>query len=53
MATYKILTDNELAGVGQGGTVTDDQLEGWDVPGLIKTGIIEQVTSAPTKKDKE
>lgn len=53
MAIYKVLTDNELAGVGQGGTLTDSQLEGWDVPGLIKTGILEEVASAPTKKDKE
>ena len=53
MAAYKVLTDNELAGVGQGGTLTDAQLEGWDVPGLIKTGILEEVASAPTKKDKE
>jgi len=57
MATYKVLTNNELAGVGQGGTLTDSQLEGWDVPGLIKTGILELVkepiVSTRTKKDKE
>lgn len=53
MAIYKVVTDNELAGVGQGGTLTDSQLEGWDVPGLIKTGVLEVVTPAPTKKDKE
>ena len=55
MATYKIISDNELAGVGQGGTITDSQLEGWDVPHLIKTGILEEVTSAAlsTKKEKE
>lgn len=55
MATYKIISDNELAGVGQGGTITDAQLEGWDVPHLVKTGILEEVSSAaPTpKKEKE
>lgn len=55
MATYKIISDNELVGVGQGGTLTDVQLEGWDVPHLVKTGILEEVSSdAPTpKKEKE
>lgn len=55
MATYKVNSENELAGVGQGGTITDTQLEGWDVPHLIKTGILEEVTSAApsTKKEKE
>jgi len=49
MATYKIISDNELAGVGQGGTITDTQLEGWDVPHLIKTGVLAEVTPTPTK----
>ena len=55
MATYKVISNNELAGVGQGGTITDSQLEGWDVPHLVKTGILEEVTSAApsTKKEKE
>lgn len=55
MAIYKVISDNELAGVGQGGTITDSQLEGWDVPHLIKTGILEEVTSAAPspKKEKE
>lgn len=55
MATYKVISENELAGVGQGGTVSDAQLEGWDVPHLVKTGIIEEVTSAAPspKKEKE
>ncbi len=55
MATYKVISENELAGVGQGGTITDSQLEGWDVPHLIKTGILEEVTSAAPspKKEKE
>ncbi len=49
MATYKIVSDNEIVGVGKGGTITDSQLEGWDVPHLVKTGVLEQVTPAPTK----
>lgn len=55
MATYKVISENELAGVGQGGTITESQLEGWDVPHLIKTGILEEVTSAAPspKKEKE
>lgn len=55
MATYKVISDNELVGVGKGGTVTDEQLEGWDVPHLVRTGILEEVAStAPTtKKEKE
>jgi len=55
MATYKVISENELVGVGQGGTLTDVQLEGWDVPHLVKTGILEEVSSAaPTlKKEKE
>lgn len=55
MATYKVISENELVGVGQGGTITDSQLEGWDVPHLIKTGILEEVTSAAPspKKEKE
>lgn len=55
MATYKVISENELAGVSQGGTLTDAQLEGWDVPHLVKTGILEEVASAAptTKKEKE
>jgi hypothetical protein len=54
MASYKVTSDNELAGVGQGGTITDAQLEGWDVPHLVKTGILEEISgTTPTKKEKE
>jgi len=53
MATYKVKTENELAGVGMGGTVTDSQLNGWDIAHLVKTGVLELVENAPTKEKKE
>lgn len=53
MATYKIISDNELAGVGKGGTITDSQLEGWDVPHLVKTGILEEITASAHSQKKE
>ena len=50
MANYKVMIDNEIAGVGLGGTVSDTDLEGWDLPHLLKIGALEAIESpAPTK----
>jgi len=51
MANYKVMIDNEIAGVGLGGTVNDIDLEGWDLPHLLKIGALEEssVSPAPTK----
>lgn len=55
MAKYKVKIDNDVAGVGLGGIVSDLDLEGWDLPHLLKTGALEVIESpAPTSaKDKE
>lgn len=50
MATYKVISNNELVGVGKGGTITDAQLEGWDIPHLLKTGILDEVPTKPSKE---
>jgi hypothetical protein len=51
MANYKVMINNEIAGVGLGGTVNDTDLEGWDLPHLLKIGALEEssVSPAPTK----
>lgn len=53
MATYKINTENEIAGVGQGGTISDNALVGWDIDNLIKTGVLEEVAPSSATKVKE
>jgi len=52
MNTYKVMIDNEIAGIGLGGTVTDKDLEGWDLPNLLKTGAIALIEK-PATKEKE
>lgn len=51
MANYKVMVDNDIARVGLGGTVSDTDLEGWDLPHLLKIGALEEssVSPAPTK----
>ena len=48
MTNYKVMIDNEIAGVGLGGTVTDTDLEGWDLPHLLKIGALEETSVSPT-----
>ena len=52
MSHYKVLIDNEIAGVGLGGTVAEKDLEGWDLPNLLKTGAIALIEK-PATKEKE
>jgi len=52
MNTYKVMIDNEIAGIGLGGTVTEKDLEGWDLPNLLKTGAIALIEK-PATKEKE
>jgi hypothetical protein len=52
MNIYKVMIDNEIAGIGLGGTVTDKDLEGWDLPNLLKTGAIALIEK-PATKEKE
>lgn len=52
MDTFKVMIDNDIAGVGLGGTVTDKDLEGWDLPNLLKTGAIALIEK-PNTKEKE
>jgi hypothetical protein len=52
MTNYKVLIDNEIAGVGLGGTVAEKDLEGWDLPNLLKTGAIALIEK-PNTKEKE
>ena len=52
MTTYKVMIDNEIAGVGLGGTVAEKDLEGWDLPNLLKTGAIALIEK-PATKEKE
>ena len=52
MNTYKVLIDNLVAGVGLGGTVTEKDLEGWDLPNLLKTGAV-ALYEKPATKEKE
>ena len=50
MTNYKVMIDNDIAGVGLGGTVSETDLEGWDLPHLLKIGALEAIESpAPTK----
>lgn len=53
MASYKVKTENEIAGVGQGGIISDVALVGWDIDGLIKTGVLEEVAPSSATKVKE
>lgn len=52
MNTYKVMIDNDVAGVGLGGTVAEKDLEGWDLPNLLKTGAIALIEK-PATKEKE
>jgi hypothetical protein len=52
MNTYKVVIDNDIAGVGLGGTVTEKDLEGWDLPNLLKTGAVALIEK-PATKEKE
>jgi hypothetical protein len=52
MNTYKVIIDNDIAGVGLGGTVTEKDLEGWDLPNLLKTGAVALIEK-PATKEKE
>jgi hypothetical protein len=48
MANYKVMIDNDVAGVGLGGVVSDADLEGWDLPHLLKIGALEEISVSPT-----
>jgi hypothetical protein len=52
MASYKIASER-LAGFTFGETVTEEQLEGVNIPALVESGHLEAVTTKPTKADKE
>ena len=52
MDTFKVMINNEIAGVGLGGTVTEKDLEGCDLPNLLKTGAIALIEK-PATKEKE
>ena len=52
MDTFKVMIDNDIAGVGLGGSVTAKDLEGWDLPNLLKTGAIALIEK-PATKEKE
>jgi hypothetical protein len=45
---YQIQTDNEILGVGKGGTLTEAQLDGWDIAQLVRTGVLKEVADKPT-----
>lgn len=50
MTNYKVMIDNDIAGKGLGGVVSDADLAGWDLPHLLKIGALEAIESpAPTK----
>jgi hypothetical protein len=48
MTNYKVMIDNDIAGVGLGGTVSETDLEGWDLPHLLKIGALEEISVSPT-----
>jgi hypothetical protein len=48
--TFKVMIDNDIAGVGLGGSVTEKDLEGWDLPNLLKTGAIALIEKTNTKE---
>ena len=50
MNTYKVIIDNDIAGIGLGGTVTEKDLEGWDLPNLLKTGAVALIEKPATKE---
>jgi hypothetical protein len=52
METFKVMINNDIAGVGLGGSVTAKDLEGWDLPNLLKTGAIALIEK-PATKEKE
>ena len=52
MDIFKVMIDNYIAGVGLGASVTVKDLEGWDLPNLLKTGAIALIEK-PATKEKE
>ena len=53
MANFKVLTDNEILGVGQGGILTEAQLDGWAIDQLVRTGVLAEVSAPNPTKSKE
>ena len=49
MATYKVVADN-IAGKNPGDSITDEELEGANIPALLDSGHITKTTS---KKEAE
>lgn len=50
MSNYKVMIDNDIAGVALGGIVGEKDLEGWDLPNLLKTGAIALIEKTNTKE---
>lgn len=47
MASYQVASDNFVV-AGQGATVTDEELEGCNVPALVEAGVLVPASSKST-----